>query len=400
MKSILSYYNQVVLAILLIVINLSYHPAFHVARADATDADVKSVLSKYVLLIAGLLVLPNIRLVSWLRMTEFKKFVLYTIPLILIALVINMVSPISKIYADCSYFIIPLVFFLLGCQFEFTEKQTVFFSLLYVIFALLTGISQVLTNIGSFVIMEQYMVSAKNSMACMFAIGIVISLFWALSNISRKCKLLFGGIFLLLFTVLFTIRGRAGILASIFACSVIFYKYLKSKNISSIYMFGRVFIILLSVVIGLLIIGKFSYVWDFMYNSFFSSYSGDVSSGRTDRNIDAIGIILNNPFVGRIGDNTEIEWVHNYILRILSEYGLFLGGYILIPYYFILKHIYQDVKMTECYSVALLGNITLIVPFVISLFEPTFPYSPGSTIMFAYFLYGISYSSNSKYNSL
>lgn len=392
MKRILSYYNFIILTLLLIVINLTYHPSFHVARADAEDADVKSVLSRYVLLLSGLLVLPNIRLSKWFRIGVFRKFIAYLIPLSVIALFVNAISPASGIFADCFFFLIPLIFFLLGYQFQLTVKRTMFFSLVYVSFALLTGISQVLTSIGTFVIMEQYMVSAKNSMACIFAVGIAVSLFWALSDIKTYYKSFFWGVFLLLFTVLFTIRGRAGILASVFSCIVIFVKYIKNSNTNSLTRFIRIMVIVTIIIVMLWGTGKLTFVWDYIYESFSSSYSGDITSGRMERNMDAMSLFLDNMLIGRIGNSYEIEWVHNYVLRILSDYGIIVGGYLLIPYFYIIKQVYKNITSLKSYSVYLLGNVAIIVPFVISLFEPTFPYSPGSTIMFAYFLFGVSHS--------
>lgn len=395
MKKLLSYYNYIVLTLLLVVVNLTYHPSFHVAREDAGDAAVKSVLSRYVLILAGLLVLPNIRLKEWYGIELFRKFVAYVIPLLVVAFVVYAIFPTSKILVDCIYFLIPLVFFLLGYQFGITPKQSMFFSFVYISFALLTGVMQVLTNIGSFVIMEQYMVSAKNSMACIFAVGIAVSFFWFLADIKNKHKLIFLCVFLLLFIVLFTIRGRAGILASAFSCVVLLYKYVKNNRISPTNLFFRIMMLACSILVILVFLGKLSIVWDYIYESIFLSHNGDVTTGRTERNIDAIRVIFDNMFFGQIGSNSQIGWVHNYILRVLSDYGIFIGGYLLIPYFYIIKQVYRNIINCSFYSFPLLGNVALIVPLVMSLFEPTFPYSPGSTIMFAYFLLGTSYSCKS-----
>lgn len=393
----LFFYNKLLLALLLVVVNLCYHPSFHVARADAGDVEEKSSLTKYVFFITGLLILPNIRICEWLRNDYFKKSIIFISFLLLVSFWVTIFSPSSKIISDCRYLMIPLLFFILGFQIKLSEKEVMYYSLLYSIFIFITGFSQVMTNIGAFVIMEQYMVSAKNNVACMIAIGIVLSFYWSISNINKLYRIVFGSLVVVLYVIIFTIRGRAGTLASVISCLILTFHYILKNNVNTTKVFIRIILCLLLLIVMLAYLGKLTMIGEFIYDSLFMSYSGDITSGRGERNMDSLNLIFDNLFFGRIGKDINVEWVHNYVLRIFSDYGIIVGGLLSIPYFFLLGKIYKNIKCSTQITLPLLGNIILLIPFVMSMFEPTYPYSPGSVVLFPFFLYGVSYQSRKKY---
>lgn len=397
MKRFLYYYNKIGLSFLIIISCLSYHPAFHVARDVETD--VKSSLSKYVTLLAVLLLIPNVRFGEWIKDKHFKQFVIFLIPAFIIAMSLLAIFDCRYMIADIRIFLIPFIFYLLGTTIRASEKDLLLFALLYCVFALFVGYSQVITNIGAFVILEQYMVSAKNSLSCIIAIAIVIAFIYSINKKTNKyLRYCFIGMAVASLAVLLTIRGRAGTLAVFIAAFIVIVKGIKAKkikmkNVLLITFAGFLLLLLLEMFLGRRI-GVFQYIYD----SFFTSRSGDVSTGRLSRNDEAIEVLNNHFLTGRIVDNVEIEWVHNYVLRILSNLGAIVGAFMLVPYFYILALLFKLNIKIDTTDPKNMGGIVLIIPFVISLFEPTYPFSPGSTVFFSFFLLGYLCKSQNETN--
>lgn len=128
------------------------------------------------------------------------------------------------------------------------------------------------------------------------------------------------------------------------------------------------------------------------------NHEGDLTSDRTRRNIEALEIIKNDPFFGRMSSGQNVQWVHNYLLRIVSDYGI-LGASPLVYLYFILAiTIFNKLRKIEIKNLYNIGYITMIVPLITSLAEPTYPFEPGTAVLFSYVLFGVSLSKSSIIN--
>ena len=114
----------------------------------------------------------------------------------------------------------------------------------------------------------------------------------------------------------------------------------------------------------------------------------DFTSGRLDTYRDAVAIFLNNPLMGNIRQMEQIAWVHNYPLLKLSSFGLLFSWPVLLLYCYILwQVISRSFHYKESVSFA---NLFLLVPFLISMAEPTFPFGPGTATVFNFILFGMA----------
>jgi hypothetical protein len=184
------------------------------------------------------------------------------------------------------------------------------------------------------------------------------------------------------------IRARSAFVAVVFCSLVLIWLSLRTRfNLKII--FGTVSLIL--VILYLYGELKFpQFLSEFFLGAEDLSDLNSVSSGRIERNQAAINFIYDYPLFGQLTNDQFLEWVHNYVLLIVSRYGLIGSVFLLILYFYLsLIVIIRIFKIKEL-RLEHFGYIVLIIPIFISLLEPTFPYGPGSVQVIAFFMFGHS----------
>jgi hypothetical protein len=115
-----------------------------------------------------------------------------------------------------------------------------------------------------------------------------------------------------------------------------------------------------------------------------------VSAGRIDRNIAAIKFISDYPVFGQLTNSLYLDWVHNYVLLKLSQYGI-LGSFpLLCLYFYLIWTIIIKISRIREFRIEHSGYMAMIIPIIISLMEPSFPFGPGSVQVIVYFMLGYS----------
>ena len=122
----------------------------------------------------------------------------------------------------------------------------------------------------------------------------------------------------------------------------------------------------------------------------------DVTSDRGNRNFQALSVIISDPLFGNLTVRKEMEWVHNYFLRIWSDYGLFFGSTLLILYTYIVVYLMKKWKRINVKSFANIGYLVVMAPMFSSLAEPTFPYGPGTVVLYSFIALGYSMNHENK----
>jgi O-antigen ligase len=241
------------------------------------------------------------------------------------------------------------------------------------------GLYKVIFDIGGFIIIDQYSFAAKNQIAPIISSATIILFYLLINNFLKdKRKNIFVFIlFIVLFAILIIARGRAAIVATVICCLFLFFTYSKKKIIT----------VFLLIVIGI-------YVFPFLYDSFFLNHDvndmNDISSGRINIYERGLQYWLENFWFGEIFATKTFDFTpHNFVLLRLVNYGV-AGGSLSIFLYltyicFIIKSIKQKKKEKSIYN---LGYILLIIPFIISLFEYTFPFGPGTSQLINFFMFG------------
>ena len=372
------------LLLLIFLVTISSHPTV-ISMSRAAGMESGTVLSRYIVLVfAGLFLMCfNVKLMfkskivrtSWLLWALIVLYYLITYSLFGKKTMMSDVRPIAM----C------LVAIMIGWQLDLDEKWLRIILILFAGLTLFVGLMQVFVNVGGFVIRDQYHADNKNSLGVMLVTSAVLLLFMGLNNAGKmSLKLLFFAGVLLTMVVLLTIRARAATLAGGIMLFYILYERFRGKNFFLFLILG---IILLGVVL-LILPGT---VKAFVYDSFFQSYEGgDITSGRSERNEAALRFLSYHVFLGNLNQSVSVGWIHNYPLNRFFEFGIIFVVPIMLLY---LNLLFFTVKMTarsdnsNTYNA---GYYVLLIPFIISMAEPTFPYGPGTATVFNFLLFGVS----------
>ena len=88
--------------------------------------------------------------------------------------------------------------------------------------------------------------------------------------------------------------------------------------------------------------------------------------------------------------NVEVEWIHNYPLNRLFEFGLIFAFPVLLLYLYLLSRSIIQTIRSDNHNIYNIGFYLLIIPFIISMAEPTFPFGPGTATVFNYIIFGVA----------
>ena len=245
---------------------------------------------------------------------------------------------------------------------------------------------QITTNIGAFIIEDQYLVDNKNSLGLIVGTGIIIAFIFALEKDTKKwLKILYFVITAFLLYCDLTIRARLATLTAVLLCFYVV--YLRNGRRKFIYTTAAV------VVLFLVVLLLAPSVFDYFYTSIYKGYeSGDVTSDRITRNTGAISAIMDNPLFCKLDHDYGVHQVHNFFLKTWYEKGLVFGWPILLLY------VLQFIDIVKCsikkcdinnnhYSI---GFLLGLYPFLNSLGETTLPYGPGTDSVINFIFWGMA----------
>ncbi|AVF48055.1 O-antigen ligase family protein [Elizabethkingia anophelis] len=268
-----------------------------------------------------------------------------------------------------------LTFIYLG----FNEEDNYFKYLFYfTVFLSLSALSIIIFVAGGLTISEQYLSIPKNQIAPIFVQGIISGIFYLNGIQPQKAKryITFISLAILVVTLLI-LRGRTAMLA-LALCSILYiFLYIKSRK-------NKLFVLIA-------IISSIIYFLPTIYKSFFLNYDinekDSFTAGRTSVYDEALVIISKNPLTGKLFQSSDVSsQIHNYLLSIYFELGIFAIP-LLIIYAIMMYQTYKMIKLRK------ISGLLLVVLFITSLSEYTFPYAPGSATFFAFFLYGMNFKS-------
>lgn len=382
MNSFISIVQRIVLYMLLFIMAISYHPSI-VRMGVTTGLESGTVLSKYILALFAILFFLSI-----FRVPRYKSKLLVTYAVLIAiifvtGLIVKVAYNNNEMLAELRSVFIIFVSVFIG--WTIGENRITISSTLLVfgLSTLFSGVSQVFTNIGGFTIEDQYLVDSKNSLGAMLASVEIAFIFMWRGQDSRFWRLLSFVLFIVCLAVIITIRARAALLAVLIVTLIYF--VVSSKNKGAMIM--RVLAFVVFIVIIAFIPSEMS---DYVQQSIFAGTQGeDVTSGRMGTYTTALNFIAQNPFLGDIENKTHIAWIHNYIFLNLYNFGLIFSLPVLILYFYLLVYsVKYTIRMRAGYRY--LGYTIVIIPFVISMLEPTFPFGPGTVTVFNFILLGMS----------
>ena len=370
------------LAILFLFIALTFHPRF-VDISVASDSGRGGIL--YPFIIVCFIILTIISIID--DSSHGKKLIKYFLPPVVILITALFVYAVFNdtymLKGDFRAISISMVALYIGYSSHLTNKQLFFLVLFFAIASAYVGIEQVFIRGGGFTI-DSYFADSKNQLGPLL-ITASFSLVAFFQTTRGYYKAFIIGLFVLLVVLTLTIRARAALVAGACAFILLLLEMNKKKGI-----IGSIIITALLIVIVIILLPGVAK--DYIYNSFFSGFnSGDITSGRAERNSNAIEYIINNLSLGHLGNpGQSLPTVHNYLLFKMYQYGVFFSIPILSFYFALFMRSMLALHKISRFSPKYAGFILIVIPYIVSIFEYTFPFGPGTATTFNFVMLGIA----------
>jgi len=377
----------VVLLLFIFLITFASHPTI-MEMSRSAGMRSGTILSRYITIVFAVLFLLCFNIKSMLSPKTTRVLSLLLLVIFVFFVITFVVWKSRAMLLDITSIGMCLAAIMIGWQLNLNRRELAVFSIFYSVAILFVGLSQVFMNIGGFVIRDQYYADNKNSLGVMLAVGAVVSFMRGLSlqrNSARR--FLCYALAVLTLICMVTIRSRAAYLSLFLIAVLMLRSYYIEKRISN------------NVLVGIIIFVAVLFflpqsVFEYFYNSFFQNQDTfGITAGRSVRNREAIDVLMKYPLRGNMYAKADIGWVHNYPLNRAFEFGLFFSLPVLAAYLYLMC---QVIKRSVRASVLNFGNVgffALLVPFIISLAEPTFPFGPGTATVMSFLLFGISLKS-------
>lgn len=367
---------------LLLLTALSYHPMF---SSFVTDWQDVNPLKKYIYLMMAVTFFLHIGIKSWLSEPFICNCFRWLLLIVLLGIISAVFWDTTEYFGESKNVMIALAFMLIGYNARLKNNELLIILISYSAMMLYCVYCQIINNIGGFIIADTYMQYGKNTLGVMTSSSCVAMSVVAISLNRKYCKICLWGIALLLLFFTVTIRARAAFIVTIFLVSYIIYrKFRDNNNLKSL-----IVVVFIGLMLGGVFLGIIQNLWEYIFDSFTQNQGSDLTSGRMSRNIFALEIIAESPLFGNLITNYTYEWIHNYVLRQVSSYGI-LGSLPLMTLYISIVVFTIKNVIKRRLTLSTLGYFILMVPIIISLEEPTFPYAPGTGTIFPFVLMGYS----------
>lgn len=276
-----------------------------------------------------------------------------------------------------------IITFLMGVGYccKLDEKQLEVVVLVFAAFSAVAGLWSMFYYVGNLTLTAYlYAVDAKNQIGQLVAsasAGV-----WVLLFSTKRYKVIKIGLLVVLVILLFLLRCRTALLA--FLVFGVYY-YLKSHEVKH-----KFFIVMFALLLFLIFSGP---ILDFFENVFVGNKDindlNAVSSNRMERNIEGLKFWSLNPMFGEMKTPSDVLRIHNYLINILSAYGIFAFPFFVLFFYLLIV-IVKKWKRSNALCVSNLGYWIMFTPFFCSLLEPSAPYGPGLVQAVSFFLLGNS----------
>lgn len=371
------------LLVLVSLVCLYNHPLFFEMK-EAAGIGKGSVLSPYINASFVILFLLCFRIKVLQQCYVLRRFAIF---LLIITVSLLVASAFFKVapFSEARMFMIPLAALMIGYVIDLKNTQYRILTILYLIIISYVAFMQITTNIGAFVIEDQYLVDNKNSLGLVIGTGIILAFILALekgTNVWLKVFYLVVAVFLLY--CILTIRARTAMLTAVFLCFyVVYLRNGRKRIVYTIAGIGALFLIIIMFVPS---------VFEYFYASIFSGYEGeDVTADRLNRNAGAISAIMDDPFFCNLSHDHGVHQIHNFFLKTWYEKGLVFGWPILVMYVLQFFDIVKcSIKKCDINNRSSIGFLLGLYPFLNSLAETTLPYGPGTDSVINFIFWGMA----------
>ena len=383
-KKFWEYARYGVLLLLVFLITISSHPTI-MDLSDSGGVTKGTILSSYIIYVFVVLLLMCFTNKSFLKCKTllFSGAIFFFI--ILYYFITCSFYGTENMMEDARAILISLFAVLIGWQLDLDRKGLYLLLMVYAGLVLYVGVMQVIVNVGGFEILDEYESDNKNALGVMLSTSAIIFLFIGLNwNRIGWARAVFFAVAVASIVVMLTIRARAATISCGLMVLYVFVERFKKKHFLIYFFIGVV-----------LAVGIYKAIpasaKDFIYDSFYQNYeSQDFTSDRLARNIAAIRFLSQHFWLGNLNAYTTLAWIHNYPLEKLYKYGFIFSFPILFLYLFLLVTTIIKSAKTDNRNILNIGYYLLLIPYIISMVEPTFPFGPGTASVFNFIIFGVT----------
>lgn len=382
---------------LLVISGLMYFPAFsNVVLFERGN----NPLSRYLTLLTVLTFVVYFNFQAWKKNRFIIVFFIYALIIGLVGFVLDQADVSSLYRAEAQSIITSFVFFLIGFSsgIKLTYKQIVGLIFIYAIIVGYAVYLQLLQHAGGLVIVDQYIGYGKNTLGVMCASLCIALLIVHLSSKGKNIKIISLVLYFVIFTLTLFLRARSSYIFVLVISLIIVYRQFKSNG--SVQKYVLLVIGALLTVIFFIFTDYIEMLFDLIWDSFTRNRDmEDLSSGRIYRNEIGISMIKRNPLFGNLvlQRNMDVD-IHNYFLRQLSSFGIIGSLPILLLYLQLMILVVKRFLKTPL-NIQALGYGVFFVQIFSSMIEPTFPFGPGTGVLFSYIMLGYSVCQSKLFNS-
>ncbi len=376
----------ILLMIAVCLIAYSYHPD----NFDATGKMINSSSNMYALVVIGITFMLSMNSIKDSLM--IKPIRVYCLMMGLVFLLYTLLYALNLTYSINEVRTLLISFFalLLGTLLRLRDKEIIAICIAYIVSILLIGYLQITRNIGDFLIEDSYVNTAKNAFGPMIVIAGVLSVLITVSpHLSKLIRFFTAVTAVFALLEVATIRARLATIIFIILSIFILIRYLKTIRVGN--KRNQNIVIYFIVVITILVV-VFSTLQEYIWDSLTQNKESDFTSGRLEAYYDSIDIFSRSPLFGNLTLQEDIEWVHNYLLLKLSDYGLVLSMPLLILFFYLAYVIIVGLRKSNLFTPHNFGYMVITISFLASLGEPTYPYGPGTTNFLPFVLFGTALS--------
>lgn len=370
--------------LVLILVNISYCPGI-----------ILTPNYKNIVLIVTFLVGLNIGLnIKSCFNFAFKSLFFYALAALLYCSIIYLIFGIF-LFQNTNNIFLAFICFLFGYSTPIRNKEFIYGCMtVFSVAALFLGLYSIFTNLGSFVISEQYAFQVKNSSGVLLE-SAIISCAFIINQTDNRANFIWIGIMVLLFVCLLTFRCRTGIIAVI--CALTYFLY-KSEILSKV--IRNPFWGILSIIIIALILTE-TIQFDYLYDSLFANKDvnsiDDITSGRLSTYEQGLRVFYENELLGNSILNYNLPPIDNFVISNLVYYGL-LGSLLVIPIYIYIWSI-TVIGMIKNKGESLLPFLLMFILCITSFTEGPYPFGPGTPVIFGWFILGWYYKNREVYSN-
>lgn len=303
----------------------------------------------------------------------------------LLCCIVFLFSDVFLLNATSNIFLTITCFLFGYCNYDYDKEFITKCMKIYAVSALLLGLYSVSTNLGGFVITEQYAFKLKNSSGVLLGTAIILCVF-ILTATKHKAQTIFWTIVVLLLSAcLLTFRCRTAIIAVMISFFIIAYR---SNLLLGILQRPLMLLSCLVIVVILFYLNliPLNFIYDSLFANTDTSNLDSISSGRLTHFDRALQVFYNDPILGSSSQNIHLHSIDNFIINILGRYGI-IGGLLMFPPYIlavvICIHGIRHNSFQELYPF-----FALLIIMLTSFTESPFPFGPGTPVICAWFLLG------------